>query len=86
MTKQEILDKMKMDLELRGRSADTIHDYLAHVRIYQDYFNKPADQMRETEIRTFLHYLLTEKKIQQPQSIRITQDSDFCMVKHLILF
>ena len=33
-----------------------------HVRLFQDYFDKPADQMREGEIGKFLHYLLTEKK------------------------
>ena len=61
MTKQEILEKLKFDLELRNRSADTIHDYSMHVRMYQDYFDKPADQMGVEEIREFLHYQLTEK-------------------------
>ena len=62
MTKQEILDKLKFDLELRNRTKDTIKDYAMHVRLYQDYFDKPADQMGVDEIRDFLHYLLTEKK------------------------
>lgn len=62
MTKEEILNKMRIDLQLRGRSIDTVEDYVIHARLFQDYFNKPADQMREMEIREYLHYLLTEKK------------------------
>lgn len=61
MTKQEILEKLKFDMELRKRTKDTIRDYEMHVRLYRDYFDKPADQMREDEIRKFLHYLITEK-------------------------
>lgn len=61
MTKQEILEKLKFDMELRNRTKDTIRDYEMHVRLFQDYFDKPADQMKEEEIRKFVHYLLTEK-------------------------
>jgi site-specific recombinase XerD len=61
MTKQEILARMKTDLEVRGRSDETVRNYCMHVRLYQDYFDKPADEMGETEISGYLHYLLTEK-------------------------
>ena len=45
MTKEEILQKLRFDLELRGRNPTTIDYYISKVRIYQDYFGKPADQM-----------------------------------------
>ncbi|MCL2254848.1 MAG: site-specific integrase [Lachnospiraceae bacterium] len=61
MTKQEVLEKLKFDLELRNRCKDTIEDYSLHVRLFQDYFDKPADQMGTEEIKEFLHYLLTQK-------------------------
>ena len=61
MTKQEILEKLKFDLELRNRAKGTIKDYLLHARLYQDYYDKPADQMGVEEIRDFLHYLLNVK-------------------------
>ena len=61
MTKQEILEKLRFDLELRNRSNDTVEDYQTHVRMFQDHFDKPADQMGEEEISKYLHYLLTEK-------------------------
>lgn len=65
MTKEEILKKLTKDLEVRGRSIETIREYTSKVRLYQDHYGKPADQMGETEIADYLHYLLTEKKIQQ---------------------
>lgn len=63
MTKEEIILKLKADMELRGRSPSTIRDYMAKVRLYQDFYDKPADQMREPEIAEYLHYLLADKKI-----------------------
>ena len=61
MTKQEILEKLKFDLELRGKQKTTVRDYVAKVRIFQDYYDKPASKMREEEIARFLHHLLVEK-------------------------
>ena len=61
MTKEEILAQLKRDLEARGRSPDTIEDYSRHVRMFQDHFGKPADQMREAEIMEFQHHLIAEK-------------------------
>jgi integrase/recombinase XerD len=63
MTQQEILTKLKFDLEVRDRKPDTVNDYLYKVGAYQDYFGKPADQMGEAEISEFLHYLITVKKL-----------------------
>jgi len=65
MTKEDILQKLKFDMELRGRQAMTIDYYTSKVRLYQDYFDKPADQMGEAEIKEYLHYLLTVKKNSQ---------------------
>ena len=63
MTKSETLQKLKTDLEIRGRKPDTVGDYLYKVGAYQDYFNKPAEDLGETEITAFLHHLLTVKKL-----------------------
>ena len=62
MTKEEILQKLRFDMELRGRQPMTIDYYVSKVRLYQDYYDKPADQMGEAEIKEYLHYLLTVKK------------------------
>jgi len=65
MTKEEILQKLRFDMELRGRQPPTIESYISKARMYQDYFDKPADQMGEAEISEYLHYLLTVKKNSQ---------------------
>jgi len=63
MTKEQILEKLQFDLESRGRSPDTVEDYIARVRRFQDHFDKTAEQMREDEIMEYQHYLITEKKL-----------------------
>jgi len=63
MTKEEILQKLSKDLEARGRVPDTVEDYISRVKRYQDYFDKPADQMGESEIMEYQRYLITEKGV-----------------------
>lgn len=63
MTKEETLEKMRIDLEVRGRSPDTIHDYYCRVGTYQDFYDKPAEELSEPEITGFLHHLLTVKNL-----------------------
>jgi len=65
MTKEEVLGKFKADLELCGRSEATIKRYLIQARVFQEHYNKPADQMGEQEIIDYLHYLLTVKQLNQ---------------------
>jgi hypothetical protein len=43
MTKEGIILKLKSDMEVRGRSPATIGDYMAKGRLYQDFYDKPAD-------------------------------------------
>jgi len=63
MREKEILEKLQKDLEVRGRSAVTIKDYTLKIRLYQEYYNAPADELGIEEIQDYLHYLLTEKKL-----------------------
>ena len=63
MTKEQILEKLVKDLETRGRSEDTVRNYHIHARLFQDHFDKPADQMGEAEIAEYLHYLIKVKKL-----------------------
>lgn len=61
MTKEEILQKLTKDLALRGRSLATVEEYTSKVRLYQDYYDKPANEMGEVEMIAYLHHLATEK-------------------------
>ncbi|MFZ3171109.1 MAG: tyrosine-type recombinase/integrase [Carboxydocellales bacterium] len=61
MTKDQVLEKLKFDAELRGLSKNTQDEYYTKAKIFQDYFNKPATELGEKDIKAFLHYLTTEK-------------------------
>jgi site-specific recombinase XerD len=63
MRKKEILERLEQDLELRGKSASTIKEYVSKVHLYQEYYGKPADELGVESIQEYLHYLLTEKKL-----------------------
>lgn len=63
MEKEQVLEKLKFDVELRGLSKNTQDEYYTKAKIFQDYFDKPATELDEKDIREFLHYLTTEKKL-----------------------
>jgi site-specific recombinase XerD len=54
---------MTEDLLLRGLAAGTQRDYLMHARLFLDWAGKPAESMDEENIRAYLNYLITEKKL-----------------------
>jgi site-specific recombinase XerD len=63
MTKEQVLEKLKFDVELRGLSKNTHDEYYTKAKIFQDYFDKPATELGERDIREFLHYLSTVRKL-----------------------
>ena len=42
MTKEQVLEKLKFDTELRGLSKNTQDEYYTKAKIFQDHFNMPA--------------------------------------------
>jgi len=63
MTKEEVLTKLKFDVELRGLSKHTQDEYYTKVKIFQDHFDKPATELGIEDLRNFLHYLSIERKL-----------------------
>lgn len=63
MDKQQIIEKLTHDMQLRGLSTGTIKAYCQRVNQFQEYFKKPATELWEPEIRTYLHYLSNERKL-----------------------
>jgi integrase/recombinase XerD len=61
MTKEQVLEKLKFDTELRGLSKNTQDEYYTKAKIFQDHFNMPATELGVEDIRIFLHYLSIEK-------------------------
>jgi site-specific recombinase XerD len=54
---------MANDLRLRGLAACTQEDYLLHTRLFLDWAERPAEEMNEEDIRRYLSYLISEKKL-----------------------
>jgi len=62
-TNEQVLARMAEDLTLRGLAAGTQEDYLTHSRLFLEWAGRPAVAMDEEDIRVYLHYLITEKKL-----------------------
>ena len=58
-----IHDRMEMDLKLGGYSPGTCKIYLLYARLFAKYFNRSAEEMGEDEIRTYLLYLIEQRKV-----------------------
>jgi site-specific recombinase XerD len=57
MTNQEIIEKTKEEIKLRGLAEKTELEYLSRLTVFMKYYeNQPLDEMSEEEIRTFLLY------------------------------
>lgn len=57
------MDKMVMDLELRGLSSHTKSAYLLHVKKFSEHFGKPADQLGTAQVREYLHHGIVHRKL-----------------------
>jgi len=56
-------EKMTMDLQLKGFSEQTQKAYISHVKAYSKYFRQSPDKLGTDEIKQYLHYLITERKL-----------------------
>lgn len=59
----ELRNKMKMEMELRGYSPKTIKNYTLHVANFAKFYNKSPEFLGENELREYLHYCITERKL-----------------------
>lgn len=57
--------KMKMDLELKGYSSQTFKCYISHVKRFSDFHNKSPELLGDAEIREYLHYCITKRKLSE---------------------
>lgn len=56
-------ENMTMDLQLKGFSEKTQKTYISHVKAYSKYFGQSPDMLGVNEIKQYLHYLITERKL-----------------------
>ena len=61
----KLRDRMEMDMKLRRFSPKTISCYLACMRNVAIHFGKSPAELGDEEIRSYLHYLIEERKASQ---------------------
>ncbi len=83
MTKDAILERVRFHAELRGLSHHTIAEYCSKVKLFQNHYDKSADQLDITDIQNYLHYLLYDKKL-SPASIN-TYNSGLRFLYNIVL-
>jgi len=54
-----------MEMELRGYSPKTIKNYIYHVSGFVRFYKKSPSLLGESEIRQYLHYCITEKRVNE---------------------
>lgn len=64
MTNKKLIEKLKVDMEMRGFSHHTKDSYLRKAKEIVEYFGKPMKQVTTEELRNFLRkYLREERKL-----------------------
>lgn len=69
MTNEQILQKMKEDMEMRGFSEYTKYAYLNKTKHMMEYFEKPMEEVTTEELRKYLLKYLREKKKLSERSV-----------------
>lgn len=62
-TNEEILARMEEDILLRGLAASTRRAYLMHANMFLKHIGRLATELDEQDIRQYLSYLITERKL-----------------------
>lgn len=63
-TNEQLLSRMNEDIVLRGLANGTKVSYLMNTRLFLEWIGRPAESMDEEDIRVYLRYLITEKKLE----------------------
>ena len=63
MDQKQIIQKLTQDMQLRGLCESSVREYCQRIKLFQEYFQKPATELWEQEIREYLHYLRNDKKL-----------------------
>jgi site-specific recombinase XerD len=64
----EVIDRMRLDLQMRGRSPLTIATYLRTARALEEFHGKAASDLGEAEVRAFVAHLVARAK-EGPQAL-----------------
>jgi len=68
LTKQQALQRLKADIQLRGLSKHTHESYTRYVRKFLKFCNRPIEELDEMDVRQFLGGLVVENRL-SPKTI-----------------
>jgi len=57
-----IINQMKINLQLRGYSPKTQEAYIGYIKRFSNYYDKPFEELGTKEIRRYLYYIQIIKK------------------------
>ena len=66
----ELADKMKLQLELKGRSPYTVSAYIRYARKFAAFHMRSPRELGEPEVRSWLSHLMEERKA-RPDLLRV---------------
>lgn len=78
-----MLQKLALEIKLRGFSKKTLDAYLAHNRRFLDYVKKVPEQITQDDVKLYLAFLISEKQ-QRPASITLALSALKFMYKELL--
>lgn len=58
-----MLDTLSSELKLRGFSQETVKAYLFHNKKFLEFINKPAEEVNEEDVKSYLAHLISDKKL-----------------------
>jgi integrase/recombinase XerD len=58
-----VIQKMIVEMQIRGLAETSQHEYVKYVLNLQKFYGKSVTEVTENEIKTFLHHLITKKKL-----------------------
>jgi hypothetical protein len=62
----EIAEKMRVKLQLKGRSQNTVDAYLRYARAFVAFHMRPPQEMGEQEVRAWLQHRVPSASMPDP--------------------
>ncbi|MBN2459711.1 tyrosine-type recombinase/integrase [Candidatus Woesearchaeota archaeon] len=74
MENHQPLKKLETELKIRGFSQETVKAYTRHNAAFLGFISKPAEAVAEDDIKSYLAYLISDKKLSS-SSVALTRSS-----------
>lgn len=65
MVDEELLKRLKQDIQLRGNSQSTMDEYVHRIRKFMIYSKRPLQELHEADVKNFLLYLIEERNLKK---------------------